>query len=147
MTLRALKLASLDILKQTDYINGLTKGIFIHLYIYSIILFIIFLDIYFIPYFLISLFVILILDSLFHRRTFSALSLYYRYYHGMCSDKLELIIPPKALFLINVLFPNTHQQFALKLDKNRINGFGKTFIFILTPGDYNFLHVTVFFTT
>ena len=38
------------------------------------------------------------LDSLAHRRTISALSQYYRYYHGVCSVELKSIIPPKALF-------------------------------------------------
>ena len=36
------------------------------------------------------------LDSLAHRRNVSALSLYYRYYHGRCSDELKSVIPPKA---------------------------------------------------
>ena len=38
------------------------------------------------------------LDSLAHRRTTSALSLNYRYYHGVCSVELKSIIPPKAVF-------------------------------------------------
>ena len=32
-------------------------------------------------------------NSLAHRRTISALSLYYRYYHGVCSVELKSIIP------------------------------------------------------
>ena len=44
------------------------------------------------------------LDSLAHRRTVSALSLYYRYYHGVCSVELKSIIPPKALFTRNAVF-------------------------------------------
>ena len=36
------------------------------------------------------------LDSLAHRRNVSAPSLYYRYYHGRCSDELKSVIPPKA---------------------------------------------------
>ena len=44
------------------------------------------------------------LDSLAHRRNVSALSLYYRYYHGRCSDELKLIISPKAHVS---LIPNT----------------------------------------
>ena len=36
------------------------------------------------------------LDSLAHRRNVSALSLYYRYYHGRCSGELKSVIPPKA---------------------------------------------------
>ena len=38
------------------------------------------------------------LDSLVHRRSVSALSLFYRYYHGFCSDEIKSIIPPKASF-------------------------------------------------
>ena len=38
------------------------------------------------------------LDFLAHRRTISALSLYYRNYHGVCSVELKSIIPSKALF-------------------------------------------------
>ena len=34
------------------------------------------------------------LDSLAHHRAISALSLYYRYYHGVCSVNLKSIIPP-----------------------------------------------------
>ena len=41
------------------------------------------------------------LDSGAHRRPISALSLYYRYYHGVCSEELKSIIPPKALFTRN----------------------------------------------
>ena len=37
------------------------------------------------------------LDSLAHRRSVAAISLFYRYYHGFCSDKIRSIIPPKAL--------------------------------------------------
>ena len=44
------------------------------------------------------------LDSLAHRTTISALSLYYRYYHGVCSVELKSIIPPKAHFTRNTVF-------------------------------------------
>ena len=58
------------------------------------------------------------LDQLTHRRSVSALSLFYRYYHGMCSDELILIIPPRpALSVIcDSPAPNTpsrlHQRNA-----------------------------------
>ena len=39
-------------------------------------------------------------DSLAHRRNVSALSLYYRYYHGRCSDELKSVIPHKACFAL-----------------------------------------------
>ena len=45
-------------------------------------------------------------DSLAHRRTISALSLYYRYYRGVCSVELKLNIPPKAVFTRNKRFSN-----------------------------------------
>ena len=61
------------------------------------------------------------LDSLAHRRTISALSLYYRYYHGFCSVELKSIIPPKALFTRNTQFSNAQHPFAVKLNKNRTN--------------------------
>ena len=41
------------------------------------------------------------LDSLAHRRSVSALSLFYRYYHGFCSDEIKSIIPPKVSFVQN----------------------------------------------
>ena len=34
------------------------------------------------------------LDSLGYRRSGFALSLFYRYYHGFCSDEIKSIIPP-----------------------------------------------------
>ena len=43
-------------------------------------------------------------DSLAHQRTNSALSLYYRYYHVVCSVEKKSIIPPKALFTKNTRF-------------------------------------------
>ena len=47
------------------------------------------------------------LDSLAHRKTISALSLYYRYYtHGVCSVELKSIIPPEAIFARNMRFSN-----------------------------------------
>ena len=59
------------------------------------------------------------LDSLAHRRTISALSLYYRYYHGVCSAELKSIIHPKAAFTRNTRFLNGQHPFAVKLNKNR----------------------------
>ena len=37
------------------------------------------------------------LDWLAHRRNVSALSLYYRYYHGRCSDELKSVISPQSV--------------------------------------------------
>ena len=76
------------------------------------------------------------LDSLAHRRTISALSLYYRYYHGVCSVELKSIIPPKALFTRNTRFSNAQHPFAVKLDKNRTSAFVNSFI-SMTTRDWN----------
>ena len=83
------------------------------------------------------------LDSLAHRGTISALSLYYRYYHGVCSVELKSIIPPKALFTRNTRFSNAQHPFPVKLDKNRTNAFANSFI-PMTSRDWNSLSVTVF---
>ena len=57
------------------------------------------------------------LDSLAHRRTISALSLYYIY----IMVSVQSIIPPKALFTRNTRFSNAQHPFAVKLNKNRNN--------------------------
>ena len=43
-------------------------------------------------------------DLLAHRRNVSALSLFYRYYHGRCSDELKSLIPPKECFARSTRF-------------------------------------------
>ena len=73
------------------------------------------------------------LDYLSHRRPIFALSLYYRYYHGVCSVELTTI-PPKALFTRNKRFSNAQHPFAVKLDKNRTSVFANSFI-PMTPRD------------
>ena len=83
------------------------------------------------------------LDSLAHRRTISALSLYYRYYHCVCSVELKSIIPPKSLFTRNTRFSNAQHPFAIKLDKNRTSAFTNSFI-SRTSRDWNSLPATVF---
>ena len=86
------------------------------------------------------------LDFLAHRRTISALFLYYRYYHGVCSIELKSIIPPKALFTRNTQFSNAQHPFAVKMDKNRTSAFGNSFI-PMTSRDWNSLPATVFLAT
>ena len=83
------------------------------------------------------------LDSLAHRRTISALSLYYRYYHGVCSVELKSIIPPKAVFTRNTRFSNAQHPFAVKLNKNRTNAYANSFV-PMTSRDWNSLPATVF---
>ena len=83
------------------------------------------------------------LDSLAHRRTTSTLSLYYRYYRGVCSVELKSIIPSKAVFTRNTRFSNAQHPFAVKLDKNRTGAFANSFI-PMTSRDWNSLPATVF---
>ena len=83
------------------------------------------------------------LDSLAHRRSIFALSLYCRYYHGVCSVKPKSIIPPNALFTRNTRFSNSQHPFAVKLDKNRTSAFANSFI-PMTSRDWNSLSATVF---
>ena len=46
------------------------------------------------------------LDSLAHRRNVSALSFYYRYYHGRCSDELKSVTPsPKHALRVALVLP------------------------------------------
>ena len=67
------------------------------------------------------------LDSLTHRRNVSALSLYYRFYHGMCSDELKSIIPPEACFARSTRFADSQHPFAVKLEKCRTTSFANDF--------------------
>ena len=39
------------------------------------------------------------LDSLEHRRNVGALALYYRYFHGRCSDEIGAIMPPLRTYM------------------------------------------------
>ena len=81
------------------------------------------------------------LNSLAHRRTISALSLFY--YHDLCSVEMKSIIPPKALFTRNTRFSNAKHPFAVKLDNNRTSAFANSVIPI-TLRDGNSLPATVF---
>ena len=53
------------------------------------------------------------LDSLAHRRNVSALSIFYRYYHGLCSDELKSVIPPKACFAHSMRFADSQPSSRL----------------------------------
>ena len=86
------------------------------------------------------------LDSLAHGRSVSALSLFYRYYHGFCFDEIKSIIPRKVSFARNTRFSKIQHPYALKLDTNRTNAFANSFI-PMTSRDWNSLPSTVFPTT
>ena len=44
----------------------------------------------------------------------SVFSLFYRYYHGICSDEIKSIIPPKVSFARNTRFSKIQHPYALK---------------------------------
>ena len=48
------------------------------------------------------------LDSLAHRINVPALSLFYKYYHGRCSNELKSVFPPKACFARSTRFAESH---------------------------------------
>ena len=75
--------------------------------------------------------------SLAHRRNVSALSLYYRYYQGRCSDELKSVIPPKARFARSMRFADSQHSFAVKLEKCRTTSFANTFV-PMTSRNWNY---------
>ena len=86
------------------------------------------------------------LDSLAHRRNVSALSLYYRYYHGRCSDELKSIIPPKACYARSTRFTDSQHSFAVKLEKCRTTSFTNTFV-PMPSRNWNSLTASIFPST
>ena len=83
------------------------------------------------------------LDSLARRRNVSALSLYYRYYHGRCSDELKSVIPPKACFARSTRFADSQHSFAVKLEKCRTTSFANTFV-SMSSRNWNSLPAFIF---
>ena len=81
-----------------------------------------------------------------HRRNVSALSLYYRYYHGRCSDELKSIIPPKACFVRSTRFADSKHSFAVKLEKCWTTSFANTFV-PMTSRNWNSLPASIFPST
>ena len=86
------------------------------------------------------------LDSLAHRRNISALSLYYRYYHGGCSDELKSVIPPKACFARSRRFANSQHSLVVKLEKCRTTSFPNMFV-SMTSRNWNSLPASIFPST
>ena len=76
------------------------------------------------------------LDSLVHRRAVSTISVFYRYYYGVCSDQIKSTIPAKASYERNTRFSNIQYTPTVKLDTNRTNAF--TIFFVpMTSRDWN----------
>ena len=81
--------------------------------------------------------------SLAHRRNVSALSLYYRYYHGRCSDELKSVIPPKACFACSTRFADSQHSFAVKSEKCRTTTSANKFV-PMTSRNWNSLLASIF---
>ena len=86
------------------------------------------------------------LDSLAYRRNVSALSLYYRYYHGRSSDELKSVIPPKACLARSTRFADSQHSLAVKLEKCRDTSFANTFL-PMTSRNRNSLPASIFSST
>ena len=50
------------------------------------------------------------LQTLSHRRNVASLALFYRYFHGKCSDELHSLVPKERLFLRSTRFAETSQS-------------------------------------
>ena len=73
-------------------------------------------------------------------------SLYFRYYHGGCSDELKSEIPPKACFARGTRFADSQHSSAVKLEKCRTTSFANTFV-PMTSRNWNSLPVSIFPST
>ena len=59
------------------------------------------------------------LQSLSHRRQVGDLSLFYRYFHGQCSDQLAEIMPPRARFSRATRQAATAHRYSIHLETPR----------------------------
>jgi hypothetical protein len=84
------------------------------------------------------------LDSLVLRRTVGALSLFYRYYHGRCSDELSACVPPPIPAPIRpTRAAQARHPFSLVEPPARIERFKRSF-FPTVTGMWNALPPDVF---
>ena len=85
------------------------------------------------------------LDSLAHRRIVSALSLYYRYYHGKCSDELKSVIPLlKACSARSTRFADSKHSFVIKLENCGTTSFANTLV-PMTSRNWNSFQAVIIF--
>lgn len=83
------------------------------------------------------------LQSLDHRRRVSALTLFYRYYHGRCSAELKSIIPPKATFVRGTRESSSQHPDVVKIATNRTSQFQSSFV-PMTSREWNNLPAAIF---
>ena len=68
------------------------------------------------------------LQSLSHRRSVACLSLFYRYFHGMCSSELSSIVPERQTFSRTTRLSSTAHPFTVRTPRCRTNIFASSFI-------------------
>ena len=68
------------------------------------------------------------LPCLAHRRAVGDLSLYYRYFHGFCSQELASIIPPLAIPNRTTRLTSHMHPYTVQLQKHRTDYFSRSFI-------------------
>ena len=55
------------------------------------------------------------LQTLSHRRKVASLSLFYRYYHGLCSQEIASLVPPKKIFQRCTRLASNAHQFSVEI--------------------------------
>ena len=83
------------------------------------------------------------LQSLEHRRKVGMLSLFYRYYHGACSDEISSLIPPPRITTRATRSTTLIHPFEVDVKTMRTWHFHDSF-FCLTARLWNDLPVSVF---
>ena len=83
------------------------------------------------------------LQPLSHRRNVASLSLFYRYFHGRCSDELHQMVPPLKKFGRRTRLANTSHQYVLDIPKAKSNFHSQSF-FPRTAGIWNRLPQSCF---
>ena len=83
------------------------------------------------------------LASLGHRRAVSCLSLFYRYYHGLCSEELVSITPCPRAFTRSTRGSSSSNPYLVSIPRCRTDQFKRSF-FLRTAKLWNSLPLEVF---
>ncbi len=83
------------------------------------------------------------LDGLEHRRSVGDLSLFYRYYHGKCSEELARMIPPRVAPTRRTRQTDGNHEFTVKLEAPRTSLYQNSYLW-RTASLWNKLPATVF---
>lgn len=83
------------------------------------------------------------LQPLAHRRAVSSLSLFYRYYHGFCSQELSTLVPPPPTFVRQSRSQTSRHPYQVSLKTCRTTAFKSSF-FPRTAELWNALPCSVF---